>query len=166
MEQQDYYKILKVEASESQQKIKESYRKLALKYHPDHNRDDAAAAARMKAINESYAVLSDPQKRSRYDALRKTYGDAAHDRFKQTYSEQDIFREAIFSRFLRNSAVLSGSGVLTKSSRIPTGPDTALLNSGDPTLLAGFLWGGRARARAKGEAARVPDFHWADTWVV
>jgi len=105
MGQQDYYKILKVEASESQQKIKESYRKLALKYHPDHNRDDAAAAARMKAINESYAVLSDPQKRSRYDALRKTYGDAAHDRFKQTYSEQDIFRgsdiQQIFEEFSR-----------------------------------------------------------------
>ena len=105
MEQQDYYKILKVEASESQQKIKESYRKLALKYHPDHNRDDAAAAARMKAINESYAVLSDPQKRSRYDALRQTYGDAAHDRFKQTYSDQDIFRgsdiQQIFEEFSR-----------------------------------------------------------------
>jgi len=105
MEQQDYYKILKVETSESQQKIKESYRKLALKYHPDHNRDDAAAAARMKAINESYAVLSDSQKRSRYDALRQTYGDAAHDRFKQTYSEQDIFRgsdiQQIFEQFSR-----------------------------------------------------------------
>lgn len=104
MEHQDYYKILKVETTESQQKIKESYRKLALKYHPDHNRDDAAAA-RMKAINESYAVLSDPQKRSRYDALRQTYGDAAHDRFKQTYSEQDIFRgsdiQQIFEEFAR-----------------------------------------------------------------
>jgi len=105
MEQQDYYKILKVETSDSQQKIKESYRKLALKYHPDHNRDDVAAAARMKAINESYAVLSDSQKRSRYDALRQTYGDAAHDRFKQTYSEQDIFRgsdiQQIFEQFSR-----------------------------------------------------------------
>ena len=106
MAQQDYYKILKVETSDSQQKIKESYRKLALKYHPDHNRDDAAAAARMKAINESYAVLSDPQKRSRYDALRQTYGDdAAHDRFRQTYSEQDIFRgsdiQQIFEQFSR-----------------------------------------------------------------
>jgi DnaJ-class molecular chaperone len=59
----------------------------------------------MKAINESYAVLSDPQKRSRYDALRQTYGDAAHDRFKQTYSEQDIFKgsdiQQIFEEFSR-----------------------------------------------------------------
>ena len=105
MEQQDYYEILRVESSASQQQIKESYRKLALKYHPDHNRDDATAATRMKAINESYAVLSDPQKRGRYDALRQTYGDAAHDRFKQTYSEQDIFRgsdiQQIFEEFSR-----------------------------------------------------------------
>ncbi|MBW2709240.1 MAG: DnaJ domain-containing protein [Deltaproteobacteria bacterium] len=104
MEQQDYYEILEVAVSESQQKIKESYRKLALKYHPDRNRDDAAAS-RMKAINESYAVLSDPQKRSRYDALRQVYGDSAHDRFKQTYSEQDIFRgsdiQQIFEEFSR-----------------------------------------------------------------
>jgi len=92
MEQQEYYEILNVEKSASQQEIKESYRRLALKYHPDHNRDDATASAKMKAINESYAVLSDPEKRSRYDALRQTYGDAAHDRFKQAYSEQDIFR--------------------------------------------------------------------------
>ena len=105
MEQQDYYEILRVETSASQQQIKESYRKLALKYHPDHNRDDATAATRMKAINESYAVLSDPQKRDRYDALRQTYGDAAHDRFKQTYSEQDIFKgsdiQQIFEEFSR-----------------------------------------------------------------
>ncbi len=105
MEQQDYYQLLKVEITASQQQIKESYRKLALKYHPDHNRDDAGAAAKMKAINESYAVLSDPEKRSRYDALRQNYGDAAHDRFKQAYSEQDIFRgsdiEQIFEELSR-----------------------------------------------------------------
>ncbi len=105
MEQQDYYEILKVETSASQEEIKASYRKLALRYHPDHNRDSGDAAAKMKAINESYAVLSDPQKRSRYDALRQTYGDAAHDRFKQTYSEQDIFKgsdiQQIFEEFSR-----------------------------------------------------------------
>ncbi len=102
--QQDYYKILRVETSASQQQIKESYRKLAFEYHPDRNKDDAAAA-QMKAINESYAALSDPQKRSRYDALRQAYGDSAHDRFKQTYSEQDIFKgsdiQQIFEEFSR-----------------------------------------------------------------
>ena len=103
--EEDYYKILNVETSASQPQIKESYRKLALQYHPDRNRDDPAASTRMKGINESYAVLSDPEKRSRYDALRQTYGSAAHDRFKQTYSEQDIFRGSdihqIFEEFSR-----------------------------------------------------------------
>ena len=104
MEQQNYYEVLRVETSASQQQIKESYRKLAFEYHPDRNRDDTAAT-QMKAINESYAVLSDPQKRSRYDTLRQTYGDAAHDRFKQSYTEQDIFRGSdihqIFEEFSR-----------------------------------------------------------------
>ena len=104
MKEQDYYKILQVETSASQQQIKESYRKLAFEYHPDRNRDDTAAG-QMKSINESYAVLSDPQKRSRYDSLRQAYGDSAHDRFKQTYSEQDIFRgsdiQQIFEEFSR-----------------------------------------------------------------
>jgi len=104
MEEQDYYKILRVETSASQQQIKESYRKLAFEYHPDRNKDHMAAA-QMKAINESYAALSDPQKRSQYDALRQTYGASAHDRFKQTYSEQDIFRGSdihqIFEEFSR-----------------------------------------------------------------
>ena len=104
MEQQNYYEVLRVETSASQQQIKESYRKLAFEYHPDRNRDDTAPA-RMKAINESYAVLSDPQKRSRYDTLRQTYGDDAHDRFKQAYTEQDIFKGSdihqIFEEFSR-----------------------------------------------------------------
>jgi len=104
MEQQDYYEVLRVETSANQQQIKESYRKLAFEYHPDRNQEDKAAT-RMKAINESYAVLSDPQKRSRYDALRQTYGSGAHDRFKESYSEQDIFRgsdiQQIFEEFSR-----------------------------------------------------------------
>jgi DnaJ-class molecular chaperone len=104
MEQQDYYEVLRVEASASRQQIKESYRKLAFEYHPDRNKNDTAAT-QMKAINESYAVLSDPQKRSRYDALRQTYGNSAHDRFKQTHTEQDIFRgsdiQQIFEEFSR-----------------------------------------------------------------
>lgn len=92
MSQKDYYKILGVDADASQQQIKDVYRRMALKYHPDRNRDNPAVAETMKEINEAYAVLSDPKKRSEYDYLRQQYGDFAYDQFRQGYSEQDIFR--------------------------------------------------------------------------
>lgn len=92
MEQKDYYQILSVDRKASQQQIKSAYRRLAFEYHPDRNKDDPAAAARMKEINESYAVLSDPQKRRQYEALWQTYGSSAYGQFRQAYSEQDIFK--------------------------------------------------------------------------
>lgn len=90
--QRDYYEVLEVERSAGQQQIKEAYRRLAFQYHPDRNKGDAASVEKMKEINEAYAVLSDREKRSRYDGLRQQYGSYAHDRFRQAYSEQDIFR--------------------------------------------------------------------------
>jgi DnaJ-class molecular chaperone len=90
--QEDYYQVVGVETTATQQEIKIAYRKLALQYHPDRNRDNPDAADIMKKINEAYAVLSDPTKRQYYDALRQQYGPSAYDRFRQDYSEQDIFR--------------------------------------------------------------------------
>ena len=91
MEQKDYYRILGLDKNAGRQQIKEAYRKLAFEYHPDRNKD-SDAAAKMKEINESYAVLSDPEKRSRYDALQQQFGSSAYSQFRQTYTEQDIFR--------------------------------------------------------------------------
>jgi DnaJ-class molecular chaperone len=88
----DYYDLLGVEKTASQQEIKNAYRKLAFQYHPDRNKDNPGAAARMKEINESYAVLSDTTKRREYDTLRAHYGSSAHSHFRQNYTEQDIFR--------------------------------------------------------------------------
>jgi len=90
--QADYYQILGVDRDASSQKIKESYRKLAFQYHPDKNRGNPEALEKMKRINEAYAVLSDPTKKARYDALSQEYGPFAYDRFRQNYSDQDIFR--------------------------------------------------------------------------
>jgi curved DNA-binding protein len=81
----EYYKILGVEKSATADEIKKSYRKLALKYHPDKNPDNKEAEAKFKEINEAYAVLSDEKKRKEYD----TYGSAG---FQQRYSQEDIFR--------------------------------------------------------------------------
>jgi DnaJ-class molecular chaperone len=92
MEQRDFYEVLGTEKEADQKEIRSAYRKLAFEYHPDKNRDDPDAAAKMKEINESYAALSDPEKRQRYDSLRQTYGSSANSQFRQAYSEQDIFR--------------------------------------------------------------------------
>lgn len=63
----DYYDILGVDRSASQDEIKKAYRKKALKYHPDKNPDDPEAEQKFKEAAESYSVLSDEQKRKRYD---------------------------------------------------------------------------------------------------
>ena len=92
MEQKDYYHILGLEKDASEKQIRDAYRRLALLNHPDRNKDNPAAAERMKEINESYAVLSDPRKRKEYDALRETYGSAAYNHFRQTHTDQEIFK--------------------------------------------------------------------------
>jgi curved DNA-binding protein len=73
MEYKDYYKILGVERSASADEIKKAFRKLALKYHPDRNPNNKQAEEKFKELNEAYEVLSDPQKRSRYDQLGESY---------------------------------------------------------------------------------------------
>jgi curved DNA-binding protein len=69
MEYKDYYKILGVDKNATQKDIKSAYRKLARKWHPDVNPDDEEAQERFKDINEAYQVLSDPEKRKKYDQL-------------------------------------------------------------------------------------------------
>jgi len=92
----DYYKTLGVPRTASQEEIKKSFRKLAMKYHPDRNKEDKGAEAKFKEINEAYAVLSNPEKRKQYD----TFGA---DHFGRQYSQEDIFRDfdfsSIFSEF-------------------------------------------------------------------
>ena len=75
MEYKDYYKILGVQKSTSADDIKKAYRKLARKYHPDVNPGDKSAEARFKEINEAYEVLSDPEKRQKYDTLGPNWQD-------------------------------------------------------------------------------------------
>ncbi len=73
MEFKDYYKILGLEPDATSDEIKRAYRKLALQYHPDRNPGDKAAEDKFKEINEAYQVLSDPEKRARYDQMRRQY---------------------------------------------------------------------------------------------
>ncbi len=73
----DYYKILGVSKSASPEEIKKAYRKLARKYHPDLNQGDKSAEQRFKEVNEAQEVLSDPEKRTKYDQYGQYWQEAA-----------------------------------------------------------------------------------------
>jgi molecular chaperone DnaJ len=119
-QKRDYYEVLEVDRTVTEEVIKRSYRKLAVKYHPDKNPGDHEAEARFKELGEAYDVLMDPQKRAAYDR----YGHAAfqqggmgagggfHDPF-------DLFREVfgagggsggIFDHFFGGGGGPDGSG--------------------------------------------------------
>jgi curved DNA-binding protein len=85
MASKDYYQILGLGKDASLETIKRAFRKLALKYHPDKNPGDKEAEEKFKEINEAYAVLSDPEKKSQYDRYGATD-------FHQRYTQEDIFR--------------------------------------------------------------------------
>lgn len=92
----NYYKILGVTKDSSEEEIRKSYRKLAMRYHPDRNPDNANAEEMFKDVAEAYGVLMDPVKRREYDACAdqtKTntqYGKAAEG---FSYSQEDILRD-------------------------------------------------------------------------
>ncbi|MBO1350918.1 MAG: DnaJ domain-containing protein [Hormoscilla sp. GUM202] len=74
----DYYSILRVSNNASVEEIKKSFRKLARKYHPDMNKNDRLAEARFKEVNEAYEVLSDPEKRRKYDQFGQYWKQASN----------------------------------------------------------------------------------------
>lgn len=104
MPQNDYYQVLEIDQKASLRQIKDSYRNLAFKYHPDRNRKNPEAAEKMKQVNEAYAVLSDPAKRREYDAMRHRFGSSAYSQFRQNYSEQDIFSGSDVNQILEQMA--------------------------------------------------------------
>ena len=82
----DYYKLLELDKSASQADIKKAYRRLARKYHPDLNPNDKDAQARFQQINEAHEVLSDPEKRKKYDEYGKDWQHA--DQFEEAKRQQ------------------------------------------------------------------------------
>jgi curved DNA-binding protein len=99
---EDYYKTLGVDKTASPDDIKKSYRKLALKHHPDRNPNNREAEEKFKKISEAYAVLSDPEKRKQFDSF-------GSDKFSRQYSQEDIFRNFDLNEILRDLG-FGGSG--------------------------------------------------------
>ncbi len=95
MAKQDYYEVLGVSKSASKSEIKKAYRKMAIKYHPDKNPDDKAAEEKFKLAAEAYEILSDDNKKARYDQ----YGHAAFEGAQGGGGFGGMNMEDIFSQF-------------------------------------------------------------------
>ena len=104
MAKKDYYEVLGVIKSASSEEIKKTYRKLALKYHPDRNKGDKAAEAKFKEASEAYHVLSDKERRTNYDqfghaAFEGAGGRGGFSNFDFSNAFSDIFGSDIFDDF-------------------------------------------------------------------
>ncbi len=133
MEYKDYYKILGVARGASADDIKKAFRKLARKYHPDVNPGDKKAEAKFKEINEAYEVLSDSEKRNKYDTLgpnwqeqfgpsgfsgaRRTYNYGAGGRGQQFDFDANNFSDFFETLFGRSSGFGSTGGGRANGSR-------------------------------------------------
>jgi DnaJ-class molecular chaperone len=102
----DYYELLELGRDASEEQIRKSYRRLALKYHPDRNPGDPKAEENFKKIAEAYGVLIDPVKRSEYDqwlrtgAQERVAGGGFH--YSQEEIFQDLFKDPTFSRVFQD----------------------------------------------------------------
>lgn len=104
----DLYKILGVSPDAGPDEIKKSYRRLAMKYHPDQNPGDTVAEERFKEVAHAYEVVSDPQKRRAYDRLRRTGGSGEMGQGFESFSE--LFE-------LLNTVLSAGLGVTRASTK-------------------------------------------------
>ena len=141
MEYKDYYKILGLERSASADEVRKAYRKLAMQYHPDRNPGDKQSEEKFKDINEAYQVLSDPQKKARYDQLGSAYsnwqqrgGGPGDFDWSQWFSGQprggtrveysgnldDLFGQGVFSEFFQSIfGGMSGAQTATRARQAP-----------------------------------------------
>ena len=110
MEYKDYYKILGVEKGANADEIKKAFRKLAVKYHPDKNPGDKKAEEKFKEANEAYDVLSDPEKKKKYDELGANWqqyaqwnpGNGAQGQYRTRKGRPQTHDEGMFSDFFES----------------------------------------------------------------
>lgn len=113
MQYKDYYKILGVTKSASQEDIKKAYRKLAVKYHPDKTKGDKEAENKFKEVSEAYEVLKDPEKRRKYDRFGQNWKQ-----YEQAGAGAAGFD---FSDFMRQGGFRRGGGRDWQEQRSPFG---------------------------------------------
>lgn len=141
MEFKDYYQVLGVSRDASQDEIKKAYRKLAVKYHPDKNSGNRQAEEKFKEVNEANDVLSDPEKRKKYDQLGSNWRQ-----YEQSYGNAD------FSQWARQSG---NQGFQGQGFSEFSGDFSDFFNSFFSGNFAGDFGSGRSRRR---EAPRGEDY--------
>src|SRR5579875_3309227 len=101
----NYYQILEVDENANDEDIKKSYRKLAMKYHPDRNKGNKDSEEKFKLISEAYRVLSDPQSKKEYDIQRKGRINANFFSKENNFNDyfSDDFSDIFNSMFTRQS---------------------------------------------------------------
>lgn len=174
----DYYKILGIKRDATQEEIKKAYRRLAKKFHPDLNKDDPQAKSRFQEINEANEVLSDPEKRRRYDEYGENWkqsedfgtgsnsngnswsygfgGFGQGDRSENGFSD---FFEQLFGKGFKNRGNNRGADIqatlqLTLQEAAVTHRQTFIINGEKIaiTVPAGIADGQRIRLQKRGEA--------------
>jgi curved DNA-binding protein len=120
----NYYSILDIPKTASDEEIKKAFKKKAMKYHPDRNENDPKAEDKFKEINEAYAVLKDKDKRKQYDQF-------GAEGFKKRYTQEDIFEGFDVNEIFRNFGFGGGGG--------------------PPSGFEDFFGGGRSRRPRKGQ---------------
>jgi DnaJ-class molecular chaperone len=156
MSQTDYYQTLDVPTDAEPKTIKQAYRDLAFKYHPDRNTEKPEVADKMKQINEAYAVLSNAQKRREYDSLRQTFGSSARHQFRQSHTEQDIFSGSDIHRIFEEMARSFGFRGYDDIFREFYGKDYQSFEVKRPGFfMKGFVFSGSMGGRSHGKG-RLP----------
>jgi curved DNA-binding protein len=146
----DYYALLGVAKDATPDDIKKAYRKLAMQHHPDRNQGDKSAEEKFKQMSEAYAVLSDPDKRKKYDA----YGNA--DAFSQNVSNEDIFKDFNLDDILSQFGMRSSGWGNFKTKRTAGGGHAS---QGGGASMFDDLFGTtatRERVPKKGQDAELP----------
>ena len=141
MEFQDYYKTLGVDRKASDADIKSAYRKLARKFHPDVNPNNKEAETRFKQINEAYQVVSDPEKRKKYDELGADW-------------EHGVSQEEMMRRYAQQRSAAGGGGGADFGADFGGGA-TSAISSRNSSAAADEVASDAVLARA---AARLADF--------
>jgi DnaJ-class molecular chaperone len=155
MEFRDYYKTLGVERKATDAEIKSAYRKLARKFHPDVNPNNKQAESKFKEINEAYQVISDPEKRKKYDELGADW-------------EHGVSQEEMMRRYAQQQSAAGGGGRGFAGEGFGAGGFSDFFSQffGGGGMGGGFSQGRGATSRRGfsnfdfgGEPARAPDLH-------